>query len=240
MSARSLKLEFSSSRASNSQSMLVSSASESTDASTSFLGMLGGARGGSRETLGELLQLYRNYLNVLATTQLDGRLRRRLNPSDVVQETMLAAHRDFKNFRGGSEGELLAWLRQILVNCVRHAVEVHVNAQKRDIRREVNLDQTTRRVDDSMVRLAHVLADRGRSPSEECGRRELAVKLADQLARLKPAYRDVIVYRNLQGLSFDEIAERMDRKSGSVRMLWLRAIEKFKQTYSPDHSALSD
>lgn len=217
---------------------MIAASTNHTDDAQSFRGMLDQARTGSTETLGELLQLYRNYLNVLATTQLDGRLRRRLNPSDVVQETMLAAHRDFRDFRGGSEGELLAWLRQILVNCVRHAVEVHVNAQKRDIRREVNLDQTARKVDDSMARLANVLADRGRSPSEECGRRELAVTLADQLSRLKPDYRDVIVYRNLQGLSFDEIAKRMERKPGSVRMLWLRAIEKFKQTYRPDDSEI--
>ena len=190
------------------------------------------AQTGSTETLGDLLQLYRNYLSVLATTQLDGRLRRRLNSSDVVQETMLAAHRDFGAFRGKTEGELLAWLRQILINCVRHAVEVHVKAQKRDIRREVALDATTPTVDDSMMRLANVLADKGRSPSEECGKRELAVAVADQLAKLKPDYRDVIVLRNLQGLSFDEIAERMGRSKGSVRMLWLRAMEKFKQTYA--------
>ena len=70
--------------------------------------MLDHVRYGDHASLGELLQLYRNYLSVLATTQLDRRLRRRLNPSDLVQETMLAAHRDFGKFRGGSEGELLA------------------------------------------------------------------------------------------------------------------------------------
>ncbi len=57
--------------------------------------------------------------------------------------------------------------------------------------------------------------------------------MADQLSRLPPQYRDVIVLRNLQGLSFDEVAERMGRKPGTVRMLWLRAIEKFKQIYQP-------
>ncbi len=57
--------------------------------------------------------------------------------------------------------------------------------------------------------------------------------LADQLARLPPQYRDVIVLRNLQGLSFEEVADRMDRKPGAVRMLWLRAIEKFKLIYQP-------
>ena len=52
--------------------------------------------------------------------------------------------------------------------------------------------------------------------------------MADQLSKLPPHYRDVIVYRVLQGLSFDEIAERMERSSGAVRMLWLRGLEAFR------------
>jgi len=57
------------------------------------------------------------------------------------------------------------------------------------------------------------------------------VAIADQLAKLRPDYREVIVLRNLQGLSFEEVAVQMDRKPGAVRMLWLRAIEKFRQLY---------
>ncbi|QDV25767.1 RNA polymerase sigma factor RpoE [Aureliella helgolandensis] len=93
------------------------------------------ARDGNMQTLGKLLQLYRNYLSVLATTQLGRRLRRPMNTSDLVQETMLAAHRDFRDFRGGSEGELLAWLRQILSNCLSHAVPKNIHAKKRNILR---------------------------------------------------------------------------------------------------------
>ena len=93
-----------------------------------------------------------------------------------------------------------------------------------------------RRVSPWIVRpptLRTALADPGPSPSTPARQRERAVALADQLAKLRPEYRDVIVLRNLQGLSFEEIAERMDRKTGAVRMLWLRAIEKFKQVYEP-------
>lgn len=190
-------------------------------------------RFGSNESLGELLQLYRNYLSVLATTQLDRRLRRRISASDLVQETMLAAHSGFDSFRGGSEGELLAWLRQTLSNCLSHEIEKHVHAKKRDIRREVALDQVAQNIDDSMCRLTNVLPARGGTPSEDMGRRELTIALSNQLAKLKPSYREVIVYRNLQGLSFDEIAERMETKSGNARMLWLRAIAKFKEICDP-------
>lgn len=181
------------------------------------------------QKLGQLLQLYRNYLSVLATTQLDRRLRRRMSTSDLVQETMLAAHRDFRQFRGGSEGELLAWLRQILSNCLSHAVEKNIHAKKRDMRREVAIEQVARKLDDSMARMSNLFADDAATPSQIVGRRELAAELSNQLAKLKPNYRDVIVYRNLQGLSFDEIADRMEMKSGAARMLWTRAIAKFKE-----------
>jgi RNA polymerase sigma-70 factor, ECF subfamily len=191
------------------------------------------ARQGETEPMGQLLQTYRNYLTILATIQLDHRLRRRMNPSDLVQETMLAAHRDFGSFRGGSEREFLAWLRQVLISCLHHAVEVHVKAKKRDVRREVPIEQLSAALDRSVANFAQALADPGASPSASLGHRERAVALADKLAELKADYRDVIVLRNLQGLSFDEIAERMDRKAGAVRMLWLRAIERFKQIYKP-------
>src|SRR5690349_3733338 len=81
------------------------------------------ARGGDEQQLGRLLTLYRNYLTILATTQLDARLRRRVSPSDLVQEAMLGAYRDFPKFRGSTERELLGWLRQILINCLHHAYE---------------------------------------------------------------------------------------------------------------------
>ena len=103
----------------------------------------------------------------------------------------------------------------------------------RDARRKISIEQLSSALDRSVVNFAQVLADRGPSPSAPARQRERAVALADQLAKLRPQYRDVIVLRNLQGLSFEEVAERMNRKPGAVRMLWLRAIEKFKQTYEP-------
>jgi RNA polymerase sigma-70 factor (ECF subfamily) len=86
-------------------------------------------------------------------------------------------------------------------------------------------------LDRSALLLAEVLVDRGQSPSAPARERERAVAIADLLAQLRPDYRDVIVLRNLQGLSFEEVAERMQRKPGAVRMLWLRAIDKFRQLY---------
>jgi len=195
--------------------------------------LIDAARRGEKEQLGQLLQFYFNYLTVLASTQLDNRLRRRLNPSDLVQETLLAAHRDFAAFRGQTPQELVGWLRQILINVLHGAIARHVKAGKRDIRREVSIDQVGAGVNLSAANLASLLASPVSSPSGNAQAQERAADLADHLAMLRADYREVIVLRNLQGLTFDEIAARMDRSAGAVRMLWLRAIDRFKATYSP-------
>ncbi|TWU19680.1 sigma-70 family RNA polymerase sigma factor [Allorhodopirellula heiligendammensis] len=193
-----------------------------------FASLLAQARAGNRDALGELLQWYANYLTILASTQLDRRLRRRLNPSDIVQEAMMAAHQDFGDFRGTSQGELLCWLRTILIHTLHRSFKRNVTVEKRDIRREVSLDSVSNRLEESAGNLAAILPANSPSPSAPMQARERAVALADQLSELKPHYREVIVLRVLQGLSFDEIAQRMDRNCGAVRMLWLRALESFK------------
>jgi RNA polymerase sigma-70 factor (ECF subfamily) len=191
------------------------------------------ARDGEATALGQLLQAYRNYLIVLATMQLDGRLRRRMNPSDLVQDALLAAHRDFHQFRGCSSGEFTAWLRKILIHCLHHAVEMHIRAKARDIRCEISLDHVHSAMDRSGLSPMNLLADRGPSPSAPAQQRENALAFANRLGQLRPPYRDVIVLRGLQGLAFDEVAERMGRKPGAVRMLWLRAIEKLQEISTP-------
>ena len=154
-----------------------------------------------------------------------------MNPSDLVQETMLAAHCDFAKFRGSTEREFVAWLRQVLIHCVQHAIDAHVKAKKRDVRREVPLDQVDEAFDRSVADFACAIADRGPSPSGPLQQHERALAFASQLAKLRPQYRDVIVLRNLQGLSFEEIADRMERTPSTVRVWWLRAIDKLKKAY---------
>jgi RNA polymerase sigma-70 factor, ECF subfamily len=204
------------------------------DDSAGVLGLLREARQGDTHSIGELLQQYRNYLNVLAFSQIDKRLLPRVSPSDVVQETMLRAHKNFAQFRGGTERELLAWLRQILVNNLANFVEQHILAARRDLRREVSIDRLGASLEQSTIRLAALLPDQGKTPSMVVQRREEAVLLADRLAQLPADYREVLVLRNLQQLPFDEISQRMNRSTGATRMLWLRAIEKLRLLYEKE------
>lgn len=191
--------------------------------------LLGAAQAGSVESLGSLLQLYTNYLKLLVLAQLEKNLRVRVSPSDVVQETFFEAHRDFPQFRGQSSAEFLAWLRRILVNNLCRVVEQHILAEKRDVRREVSMERLATALEQSTARLEAVIPDPGSSPSAGAHRREIEIVLADQLAELPSDYRDVIVLRHIEALPFDEIGRRMERSSGAVRMLWLRAVKMLRE-----------
>jgi RNA polymerase sigma-70 factor (ECF subfamily) len=180
------------------------------------------ARAGCADAQGRLLELYRNYLRLLARTQIDLTLRVRLDGSDLVQETLLEAHRDFRNFAGTTEKELLAWLRRILVRNLADQVKHH-KAQVRNWRRQESLEAL---LDRSSSAAEQALAQGISTPSSQAVAREQAVLLADALARLPADYREVIVLRNLEHLKFDDIAARMARSAGAVRMLWSRALEK--------------
>jgi RNA polymerase sigma-70 factor (ECF subfamily) len=184
--------------------------------------LLGQARVGCTDALGRLLELYRNYLRLLARTQIDLTLRVRLDASDLVQETLLEAFRDFRHFTGNTEKELVAWLRRILVRNLADQVKHH-KAQVRNWRRQESLEAILAR---SSSAVEQALSKGISTPSAQAARREQAVLLANALAQLPPDYREVIVLRNLEHLKFDEIAARLGRSAGAVRMLWSRALEK--------------
>ncbi|WP_146447926.1 sigma-70 family RNA polymerase sigma factor [Bythopirellula polymerisocia] len=191
--------------------------------------LLSQALAGERDCFGELLSVYRNYLKLLVVAQLERCLQQRVSPSDVVQETFLEANRDFDQFRGQSIGEFCAWLRMILVNNLHRVVEQHVLTAKRTVRREVSLEVLASSLEQSTARLDAILSDPGSSPSMNYQRQEQELDLANQIAALPPDYREVIVLRHIEALPFDEVARRMQRKTGATRMLWVRAIRCLRE-----------
>src|SRR5882724_2256557 len=94
------------------------------------------AHGGNGSALGRLLEMYRNYLAVLARLQIGRRLQGKADPADLVQETFLKAHRNFDRFRGATEAELAGWLRQILAGQLAHLVRRYLGTKRRDVRLE--------------------------------------------------------------------------------------------------------
>ncbi len=180
-------------------------------------------RKGERAARDQLFDRYRQYLWLLAQGQLGRHLRAKCDPSDLVQQTLLEAHRDFRHFAGNHEGELLAWMRQILAHNLFNETRRYA-AQQRNAAREVSLDQLRAGLDHSSVVLGRCLAANTETPSQLALQREAAVRLADTLARLPEDYRTVLLLRIFEGLSAEEVAERMNRSAGAVRMLQLRAL----------------
>jgi RNA polymerase sigma-70 factor (ECF subfamily) len=190
--------------------------------------LLAAALSGSGESLGDLLDRHRNYLVLLTTPQLVGPGRKRCSESDIVQETFLEAHRDFAAFRGTTLPQFQAWLRRILGNNILAFLERHVWAEKRDVRREQSLQTVAEGLACSAIHLESFVVGSGDSPSECAMRREDSLRIADAIASLPEDYREIIVLRTFQGLSFDEAAASMDRTAGALRMLWMRALESLR------------
>jgi RNA polymerase sigma-70 factor, ECF subfamily len=171
------------------------------------------------------LESYREYLRLLARLQWDRRLHTRLDPSDVVQETLLQAHRDRDQFRGQTINEQIAWLHKILASKLARAVRDQRRG-KRDIERERSLEQA---VEQSSQRLAVFLAANDSSPSERADRNEQLANLADAMASLADDQREAIELRYLQGWTIAEIADRLERTPKAVGGLLHRGIVKLHE-----------
>jgi RNA polymerase sigma-70 factor (ECF subfamily) len=184
------------------------------------------ARAGQAAALGRLLEAYRGYLTLLARMQINRRLQGKLDPADLVQETFLEAHRDFVQFRGTTEAELVGWLRQILVSNLANLLRRYFGTQRRDVRLERDLanelDKSSRLLDQGLM------APSG-SPSKQAARREQAVLLADALEQLPEDYREVLLLRHLEELSFPDVARRMGRSVNAVEKLWARALASLRR-----------
>ena len=187
--------------------------------------LLARARSGEAHDLSRLFERCRNYLGVVARAQVESWLRAKADASDLVQETLLEAHRDFPKFKGATEAEWLAWLRKILARNVADFVRQYRGTAKRQQRLEVPIAPPP----NASTELGFPdVRDPGETPTQEIVRLEREFEVADALTRLEPDYQEVIILRNLERLPFDEVAERMGRSRPAVQMLWMRAVRKLQ------------
>jgi RNA polymerase sigma-70 factor (ECF subfamily) len=171
-----------------------------------------------------MLEEYRSYLLLLARMQLDPGPRNRIDPSDIVQQTLLEAHAKADQF-SGDDSALAAWLRQALVNNLRDAWRA-LRQGKRDIRREKALADA---VEQSSSRLEQMLAAPHSSPSQRAVRNEELLRLADALVELPEAQREAIVLHHLQGCSLTETARSLGKTDAAVAGLLHRGLRKLRE-----------
>ena len=169
------------------------------------------------------LESFRNYLLLLARLQMGPELQGKLEAEDLVQETLLKAHRNQDQFRGRSEAECLVWLRTILARCLTDAVRKHApRAGARERSLEAALEQSSRR-------LGSMLAADQTSPSQKASRDEQLLRLADALTGLPDDQRRAVELRHLHGLATVEIARRMDRTVAAVGGLLQRGLRALRE-----------
>ncbi len=170
------------------------------------------------------LGAYRAYLRFLANHGLAPKIRQRVDPSDVVQQTLLEAHRSAEDFQSRRPAEVAAWLRKILARNLAKAGRDN-RRQKRDVGRERSLDADLNR---SSLRLAGLLVSDEPSPSERAMQHERAVQLAAAIDEISEDRREALVLYYWRGWTFVAIAERLGVSRFVVARLVREALGDLK------------
>lgn len=166
------------------------------------------------------LERFRAYLRLLAQLQFPTILRAKLDPSDLVQQTLLQAHQALDQFRGKLVVEQTAWLRRIFANTLANAIRDHHRAG-----RNIELEQS---IHQSSARLEAWLASEQTPPVEIASRNEQFLQLADRLAELPEVQREVLLLRYCEGWSVGAIAEHLGRTRPSVASLLRRGLAELR------------
>lgn len=177
------------------------------------------ARGGSRSALDRLMEACSPYLVAVANRELGAALRSRFDPEDVVQDTLLKAWQRFPQFRGKSEADWLAWLRQILRRNLTNLRRDHVQRTMRSIRREVSMAKAT------MMPQPDDADSESKSPDRQAQAQEQYDVLESALRRLPEHYRQVLRLHTQEELTFAQVGERLCCSAEAARKLWKRAAE---------------
>lgn len=174
--------------------------------------LLAEARAGSREALDTLFRQICGRLLTLIRARMGGDDRADRESRDVLQITLLRGFERLDQFAGGEGASLMAWLARIAENEIRDRRDYRHRA-RRDAAREVPLSNA-----------GGILADRVRSALSQVALGEQVDRLARALDRLDPTYREVVLLRKIEELSYKEIAARMGRSEDACRMLLARAM----------------
>jgi RNA polymerase sigma-70 factor (subfamily 1) len=191
-----------------------------------FHELLRRARGGHREALGKLLDAFRRVLLHRAQRHEPMGLRPKCAPSDLVQETLLEAQRDFECFRGETPEELASWLTRILNNNLGDLLRYQA-CRRRDLRLELPLEDAEATGD-----LKEQLPDARPNPEQEAFSRERQEAIRRALRELSGRSREAVRLRYEEKLRFEEVGARIGCSAEAARKLCTRAIREIQVSVS--------
>jgi RNA polymerase sigma-70 factor (ECF subfamily) len=192
--------------------------------------LLSEAATGDRSAIGRLLARYRSRLKRLVAARLDRRLAVRVDPSDVVQEALIDAERRLPEYLQDRAVGFFPWLWQLALQRLVTSRRVHLEADKRSVRRELAHHGL------SAERWLGSIIQSDTSPSEHVIREEDHARAQDAIRALTDSDRTILELRYIQGLPFAEIADRLGIGIGAVKMRHLRAIERARAAI--EHSVI--
>ncbi len=189
------------------------------------------AAAGDDAARAQLLERYRRRLRRMVVVRFDPRLAARVDPSDVVQETLAEAAAGLDRYLQERPLPFYPWLRQMAQRRLIHLYRWHVQARRRTVTRE---EAPPGLPDRSALELAERLFGRHSSPSARLHRQERRDRVRAALAALAEHDREVLVLRILEGLPTRETAAVLQISEVAVRSRQVRALERLKALLGPD------
>lgn len=171
-----------------------------------------------------VLESFRGYLRVLARLNVPNRFQAKLDPSDLVQETLLRAYAHARQFRGQTTAELAVWLRQILAHTMSNSIR-DLTRDKRNCLLEQSLEQG---LASASGRFEKWLASTDLSPSQRHMQTERLLHVAHALDQLPSAQREALVLKYCQELTLKEIGQRLGRTPDAVASLLQRGLRSLR------------
>jgi len=181
---------------------------------------------GDADASGRLLESYRPLIRLMVRTRLHTRLQAKVGESDLIQDAMLELHRSFGSFTGKSVEDLVNWLRAVVHNAVNHTMERFVGTAKRDLSREVAGQD-----------FEQIPADSDWSPEKNAIKNDDVARMAAALELLPDDMRQVLLGRHQDDLSYDELAHRLNKSPGAVRVLYSRAVRRLREACRNEDSS---
>lgn len=186
------------------------------------------AREGDRCALDQLFSVYGERIRRIIRLRMGKELRSKLESMDLVNEALMCAVRDLKEFSYRDEGDFLRWLAQIAENRIRDNLD-RLHAGKRDIRKESPLDDDTSKGTNRRNRVRQLAMST--TPSAILSKKEELDKLENAIDQLKPEHREIILLAKIEGLSYKEVADKLNKSTDMVGYLLSQAMMALTQTF---------
>lgn len=186
---------------------------------------------GDRQARDHLLDRHRGRLREVVAVRLDRRVAARVDPSDVVQETLIEAHRRLDDYLAARPMPFYPWLRRLALDHVVDLHRRHLRSKSRSVRREAGHHRLL--PDESVSDLAERLLAHGSSPSAGLHRADAHARLHALLRRLPDDARELLVMRHLEHLSVRDIAAILGISEGAVKVRHVRALARVQQLLDP-------